>query len=82
MFLCRRGQFPRGDSQFPPEVALTLEPQCAGRVSPSNFVKIFGFAVVHGALDATEASVLIIEQDGWYFESPDRTVVQEPGPYN
>jgi len=48
------------------------------KVSPSNFVEIFGFIFVHGSLDATEASVVIVVQDGWYFETSELIVVQEP----
>ena len=61
MFLRCRGQVSGGESQFPPEVMLILEPQCGGRVLPPDFVEILGFIIIHGALDTTEASVVIIE---------------------
>jgi len=41
-------------------------------------VEIFSLIVIHGTLDATEASVAIVEQDGWYVEISNRTVAQEP----
>ena len=44
-------------------------------------MEIFGFLIVHGALDATETSLVIIEQDRWYSEIFDLPVVQDPASY-
>jgi len=45
-------------------------------------MEIFGFTIVHGALDATKVSLVVIEQDRWYFGGSDHaTVIQEPGSY-
>jgi len=41
-------------------------------------VEIFGFIVVHGTLDATKGPVAVVEEDGWYFEIANHTIVQEP----
>jgi len=51
------------------------------RISPSNFIEVFGFVIVHGTLDSTEASIVIVVQDGWYFEISDLMVVQESAWY-
>ena len=41
-------------------------------------MKILGFVIVQGALDAAEASVVIVEQDGWDFKTSNRAVIQKP----
>jgi len=40
-------------------------------------VEVFSFVVVHGTLDATEVSIMVVEEDGWYFEIAHHTIVQE-----
>jgi len=43
-------------------------------------VEALGFIIVDGPFDTTEGSVMIIEEDGWYFGIPDHAIAQESAP--
>ena len=46
---------------------------CLG-TSPLNFMEVFSFVVIDGALNTMEVSVMVIVHDGRYFEVPHQTI--------